>query len=123
MASTPARTVRTVRLTIAFVVTLAVVLMTLRIENSSSACAQEAEGMKQFRDPKAAVPSNLLVIGDFEPGSPVLELEYYLGKGGRATLVQPARRAFVRSCQQEGNRNGKVRAKSEIFDGRQQFRV
>ena len=31
MASTPARTVRTVRLTIAFVVTLAVVLMTLRI--------------------------------------------------------------------------------------------
>jgi len=128
MASTPARTVRTVRLTIAFVVTLTVVLMTLRIGNSSSACAQEAEGMKNYvwtRDclgvldlpinPQTAAKwsrfwaiyrlSATVFIGNSAVGSPVQELESYLDKGGQATLVQPAFGLFDRSCQEEGNKS------------------
>jgi len=58
------------------------------------------------------VVGNLPVIDRFAGDSPVLKLEYYLDKGGGATLVQPASGRFDRSCQEEGGKNRKVRAKN-----------
>jgi hypothetical protein len=56
---------------------------------------------------------NLPVIGRFAANSPVQELEYYLDKGGWATLVQPATGLFDGSRQQESRENRKVRAKKK----------
>jgi hypothetical protein len=124
MASTPARTVRTVRLTIAFVVTLAVVLMTLRIGNSYSALRARSGEMKQYLSRQTAkLAVQPLTEGRKFGVSPAfvgyrlrcwrftsLKSEYYLDNEGRATLVQTATGLFERSCQQEGPQSEKVRA-------------
>lgn len=58
---------------------------------------KKQKGMKQTRNHDGAVYSQFKVIGHLVADSPVRELEYYLDKGGGATLVQPAPDLFDRS--------------------------